>query len=111
VHTVGMNLARSYFRRKAAERRAAERLRVYAVRTLSRSDETEAIVIRDALATLSERQRTALVLRYYVDLPLVEVAGAMDCSLSTAKSLIRSALEALRQMEGFAHLKEAGNAV
>jgi RNA polymerase sigma factor (sigma-70 family) len=111
VHTVGMNLARSYFRRKAAERRATERLKIHAVRARYRFDETESIAIRDALATLSERRRTALVLRYYVDLPIQEIAEAMHCSPSAVKSLIRGALEALRQTEGFAHLEEADNAV
>lgn len=111
THTVGMNLARSYFRRKAAERRATERLRARATPTQSGLDASEAIAIRHALAALSPRRRTALVLRYYVDLPIDEVAAAMDCSPSTVKSLIRGALESLRRTEGFAHVKEAGNAV
>ena len=39
-----------------------------------------------ALAALPPRQRTVLVLRYFLDLPEAEVAAAMKCSLGTVKS-------------------------
>jgi RNA polymerase sigma-70 factor (sigma-E family) len=39
-----------------------------------------------ALATLPPRQRTVLVLRYFLDLPEAEVAEALQCSLGTVKS-------------------------
>ena len=40
---------------------------------------------------LPERQRIAVVLRYLVDLPLVDVAEAMGCAVGTVKSTLHSA--------------------
>jgi RNA polymerase sigma-70 factor (ECF subfamily) len=48
------------------------------------------------LRRLPQRQRTALVLRYLVDLPLADVAAAMGCSLGTVKATIHQALVRLR---------------
>ena len=50
-----------------------------------------------ALATLSVRQRTVLVLRYFVDLPESEVAAILRCSLGTVKSTTSRALAKLEQ--------------
>lgn len=50
------------------------------------------------LARLSDRQRTALVLRYWEDLPEVEVAAAMGCPTGTVKSLISRGLARLREL-------------
>src|SRR5260221_487905 len=49
------------------------------------------------LATLPHRQRHALVLRYYQDLPILEVARLLHCSVGTAKSLIHRGLERLEE--------------
>lgn len=45
-----------------------------------------------ALAALPPRQRAVLVLRYFLDLPEVEVASLLDCSLGTVKSTASRAL-------------------
>ena len=50
-----------------------------------------------ALAALPPRQRTVLVLRYFLDLPEAEVAAAMKCSLGTVKSTTARALARLEQ--------------
>jgi RNA polymerase sigma-70 factor (sigma-E family) len=50
-----------------------------------------------ALATLPPRQRTAIVLRYFLDLPEAEVAAAMKCSLGTVKSTAARGLARLEQ--------------
>jgi RNA polymerase sigma-70 factor (ECF subfamily) len=44
------------------------------------------------VARLPERQRIAVTLRYLVDLPLSDVAEAMDCAVGTVKSTLHSAL-------------------
>jgi RNA polymerase sigma-70 factor (sigma-E family) len=49
------------------------------------------------LATLPTRQRTAIVLRYFLDLPEAEVAAAMKCSLGTVKSTAARGLARLEQ--------------
>jgi RNA polymerase sigma factor (sigma-70 family) len=51
----------------------------------------------DLLATLPREQRVALVLRYYEDLPLVEIAQVMGCRPATARTRIHRALAKLRE--------------
>ncbi|GAA1897958.1 SigE family RNA polymerase sigma factor [Lapillicoccus jejuensis] len=48
------------------------------------------------LLTLPERQRAALVLRYYLDLPETEIATAIGCRPATVRSLVSRGLAALR---------------
>jgi RNA polymerase sigma factor (sigma-70 family) len=48
------------------------------------------------LAALPDRQRTALVLRYFHDLPDEEIGAALGCRLGTVRSLISRGLAALR---------------
>jgi RNA polymerase sigma-70 factor (sigma-E family) len=49
-----------------------------------------------ALAMLPPRQRAAVVLRCWEDLPITEVARALDCSEGTVKSQTSRGLAALR---------------
>jgi len=51
----------------------------------------------DVLGRLSGRQRTALVLRYYLDLPEEEIAGILRCRPSTVRSLVQRGLARLRE--------------
>jgi RNA polymerase sigma-70 factor (sigma-E family) len=52
--------------------------------------------VRQALATLPDRQRAAVVLRYYYDYPDQQIADALGCRIGTARSLISRALAGLR---------------
>jgi RNA polymerase sigma factor (sigma-70 family) len=52
----------------------------------------------DALATLSDRQRKAVVLRFYEDLPEAEIALLLGCRPGTVKSLLFRALARLREV-------------
>jgi RNA polymerase sigma-70 factor (ECF subfamily) len=52
-------------------------------------------LLRAALADLPQRQREALVLRYFEDLTLEQTADAMDCALGTVKATVHQALRAL----------------
>jgi len=47
-------------------------------------------------ATLPTKQRAAVVLRYYEDLPDAEIAEILDCSPATVRSQIHRALATLR---------------
>lgn len=51
----------------------------------------------ELLATLPSDQRVALVLRYYEDLPLDEIAEVMGCRPATARTRIHRALTKLRE--------------
>jgi len=52
----------------------------------------------DALLKLSPRRRTAVVLRYWCDLPVVEIASLMGSRPSTVSSLLNRALRDLREV-------------
>ncbi|MEO3854266.1 SigE family RNA polymerase sigma factor [Acrocarpospora sp. B8E8] len=54
--------------------------------------------VRNALAKLPARQRTALVLRFFVDLPELEVADLMGCSVGSVKSHTHRGLQAMRRL-------------
>jgi RNA polymerase sigma-70 factor (sigma-E family) len=56
------------------------------------------LVLHDALARLTLRQRAVLVLRFYEDLTEVQAAAALGCSVSTVKSQTRHALNRLREL-------------
>ena len=50
----------------------------------------------DVLAQLPIRMRSALVLRYYQDLPENEIAELLGCAPGTVRSLIHRGLQRLR---------------
>ena len=52
------------------------------------------------LGSLPQRQRAAVVLRYFDDLDLDEIARVLDCSPGTARSLVSRALASMRGTAG-----------
>jgi RNA polymerase sigma factor (sigma-70 family) len=52
----------------------------------------------DALATLNDRQRTAIVLRFYEDLPDERIAEVLDCRPATVRTSIHRGLRSLRRV-------------
>lgn len=107
TYRVAINLTNSWLRRRVAERRARARLGAQAAGAHIDPDPADAVAIRRAVAALPRRQRTALVLRYYADLPVAEVAALMGCAPGTVKSLTSKALTALRKVEGLHVAAEA----
>ena len=55
------------------------------------------IDLRSALDRLTDRQRLVVVLRYFVDLPDVEIAEALGVRPATVRSLAHRAIAALRE--------------
>jgi RNA polymerase sigma-70 factor (sigma-E family) len=58
------------------------------------------MMLLDALATLPPRSRAVVVLRYWADLSVEQVAEIMGCSTGNVKSLSARALDKLRLMLG-----------
>jgi RNA polymerase sigma-70 factor (sigma-E family) len=58
------------------------------------------LVVLDALARLGPRSRAAVILRYWEDLSVDQVAALMGCSPGTVKSLCSRALDKLRPLLG-----------
>jgi DNA-directed RNA polymerase specialized sigma24 family protein len=93
VRTAVVNHARSAMRRAGRDRDKAERFgRSLALSVgLPELDETWAV-----LRGLPERQRLALVLRFYEDLPEADIARLIGCRPGTVKSLIHRGLAKVR---------------
>lgn len=94
AHRVAINLANSWFRRLAAERRATRRLSVPS--SYTDPDAGDITDVRKAIHDLPERQRMAIVLRYYADLPVAQVAQIMKCAQGTVRAHTSRALVTLR---------------
>ncbi len=95
VRTVACNVARSRFRRKAAEARATERL---VARTRELDDDTDAarrVDVLRALATLPRRQREVVALHYLCDLSVDDVAATLGVTPGTVKTSLSRARDAL----------------
>lgn len=103
AHHVAFNLARSWGRRKQAERRANAR---WARSTGSGDgrdvgqDTVDTLVVRAALAQLPDRQRAVLAWRYYAGLSVAETAQVLGCRPGTVKSLTHTAVARLRADHG-----------
>ncbi|HEV7721781.1 MAG TPA: sigma-70 family RNA polymerase sigma factor [Iamia sp.] len=61
---------------------------------LDRSD----LEMREALARLSPRRRTVVVLRFYEDLKVDDIAALLGCRPGTVSSLLHRALKDLREV-------------
>jgi RNA polymerase sigma factor (sigma-70 family) len=94
THRVAFNLAKSRFRRRAVQRRHRHHESMALV--TRDPDSALSIAVRDAVAALPETQRRALVLRYFADLSVRDVAALMDCPENTVKTHTSRALAALR---------------
>lgn len=100
IYRVAINLANSRFRRALAERRANQKATGRAEPVAHDADAATALTVRRAVGELPRRQRAAIALRFYLDLPVVDVAQILDCPESTVKSLTRRALARLEQELG-----------
>ena len=92
-----VNLARSHFRRRRVERAYLEgRARTDAPAAGPAPDLGAREELWAALQSLPERQRTAIVLRFYEGLSEARTAEVMRCPVGTVKSLVSRGLGRLR---------------
>ena len=59
---------------------------------------TELVELQDALARLPWRQRAAIVLRYFADVPDPEIARMLRCRPVTVRSHLRRGIASLREV-------------
>lgn len=82
-----------------ARDREQRRLRLVGRRTESDLGQPQTDAAGELLASLSDRERAALVLRYVDDLPVAEVAARLQVSLRAAESLLARARGRVRSSE------------
>jgi len=83
----------------ATDLRSAERSSVGSVSSSSISglEETELKdALRSTMSTLPDRQREAIVLRFFEELSVEQTASIMGCATGTVKATVHQALRALR---------------
>ena len=93
----------AYLRRAVVNQTASHRRRVWLERRKGVEYRVEAVEqsvdeLRDVVRALPYRQRAAVVLRYYADLPESEIAEALGCRVSAVKSLLYRAMNELREV-------------
>lgn len=90
-----VNLTKNTWRRRAVERAHAP---VPTDGDLEPHDGAvlERIVVWRTIQGLSERQRIAIVLRFYEDLPEEDIASIMGCPTGTVRSLVSRGMTVLR---------------
>jgi RNA polymerase sigma-70 factor (ECF subfamily) len=62
--------------------------------------------LRSAIASLPKKQRQVVLLRFFEDATLAEIAALLNCSHGTVKSRLHYALAKLREMEGELNLSD-----
>lgn len=96
---VACNLANSTFRRQRAERRAHGRLAADPRHHHDNHDGAELReALRDALATLSPRQRSAVLLRFVVGLTPDEASSVLETSPGSVRVLTHRGVARLRAL-------------
>jgi RNA polymerase sigma-70 factor (ECF subfamily) len=95
VWRVAVNLGNSHFRRRKVASHARERLQNAVPKSQIDADAGEAVAVRRAVAALPGRQKTALVLRFFLDLSVEDTAARMGASQDAVRSLTKRAVAVL----------------
>jgi len=75
---------------------------------LTVAQEELAAELRQAVGSLPEKHRVVILLRFFEDASLEEIATILDCSIGTVKSRLHHALEKLRRMKNSLNLFDWG---
>ena len=101
LRSIVLNLARDHNRRGLVSLRhrlpADESPRSIVDKIVLREDQKEVI---EALGNLPRRQRDCLVLRYYTELPVTEIAETLGLSVNTVKTHLRRGMSELGKRLG-----------
>ena len=98
AYKAGINVAKNHFRWRMSSRRR-EQLSAQTQRDAHDDGDTAtALAVREAVAALPTKKRTALVLRYFAYLSVAQTAEVMGVPENTVKTLTRRALLDLRDV-------------
>lgn len=96
-YRVGVNLSASWFRRRQAERRARARSHPADGGVHRDPDSADAVAVREALSSLTDTQRQAVICRWFLDLSVAETAAVMDSTSPAIRTLTHRAVARLRE--------------
>ena len=91
-----VNLATSHFRHRRVERAYLERVAAAPSSVANVNHDLDEAMHR-ALLGLPQRQRAAIVLRFYEDLSDVQTAAVLRCSPGNVRSLVSRGMQTLRE--------------
>ena len=97
LNRILLNEVRDRHRHRGIERRDAHLVAVPSTVPPGSDLGDHDLVVR-ALATLPHRQREVLVLRYWLDLPMADIAVVMGIGVGTVKSQLSRGLDRLQAM-------------
>lgn len=100
LFTIAINTSNDYFRRYKQELffltldNIGEE--ITEDKTLQKED---ALIVREAVLSLPDIQRDVIILRFYHDLKIKEIASVQEVPVPTVKTRLRRALKALKECE------------
>jgi RNA polymerase sigma factor (sigma-70 family) len=97
LYTATANLVRDHWRRRGREAAAYGRVGITAVDAAAAGDHDSRLTVRDAVQALPDRLRLAVLLHYFADLPVAQVATQLGKSEGTIK---RDLYDARSRMAG-----------
>lgn len=98
LFSIARNVCHDYFRTRPSELPDSDGL-LSIPEQKNRMEKAEtAKVVQDALKLLNEEQREVIVLRFYCDFKIREIAGIVGVPLPTAKSRLKRGMEKMRKI-------------
>lgn len=98
LFSIARNVCCDYFRTRPAELSGGEEILELAEATDSMEKAENAKLVQDALLLLSDEQKEVVILRFYCDFKVREIAGIVGVPLPTAKSRLKRGIAKLREI-------------
>lgn len=95
-YRIAVNVLKRKTRQATRSANALQRVDAIVPTVAEQPDIATVLTIRSAMASLTPRQRQAVVLRYFADLDTDGAAQAMGCRAGTVRALLSQALQRLR---------------
>lgn len=95
VYRIATNLIRDSWSSRARQRDLLQSMQIQADRAAPPSDLAAALAVRKAVQALPNRLRPVVLLHYYADLPLADIAVALDRPLGSIKRQLSEARDVL----------------
>jgi len=94
LFAVARNVIGNAYRGRDRQRALQQRLEAFA--SVASAPDSDNALVESALLALREKDRDVLLLAYWDDLSIAEIAGILQCSQSAAKVRLYRAREAFR---------------